>query len=222
MVDISVSLHPILKTDKENFIKELYDIETSKAEYIHIDIMDGKFVPSETKEMMELARTTKCISNIPLDVHIMVKNVYESLDEYLSIEPNILTFHIEAIESKTEVEKVITKIKNSGVKVGIAISPNTKIEEIFPYLKIIHMVLIMTVIPGASGQKLISETIEKVRELDLYLKKNNLEVDIEVDGGITTENVGLLKDAGANIIVIGSAFFKSENRVDTIRILKKI
>ncbi|MCI8621579.1 MAG: ribulose-phosphate 3-epimerase [Clostridia bacterium] len=179
MVEISTS---ILNVEKENASKIFYGLEVAKTDYFHIDVMDGKFVPKDTSELMlEYTNVVKQISNIPLDVHLMVENVKEYIDEYAGFKPNIITFHLEATKSKEEVKELIKYIKETGARVGISVKPNTKIEEVYEYLPYIHMCLIMTVEPGLGGQKLIPEMIDKVRTLKDYITKNNLDLDIEVD-----------------------------------------
>ena len=214
MIEVSPS---ILSADKENFAKEIYSLEIARADYIHVDVMDNEFVPNYT-EMMPLAEVAKQISNIPLDVHLMVKDVKAYVDAFLTVNPQIITFHLEAIEN---VDEMIKYIKENNVRVGLSIKPNTIIEELYPYLDKIHMALIMTVEPGFGGQKLIPETIEKVQKLKEYIDKNNLDVDIEVDGGVTLENADSLKTAGANILVAGTTVFKAEDRKKIIEELKK-
>lgn len=218
MVEISTS---ILNIKSENRIKTMYDLEVAKTDYFHIDIMDGKFVENDTKEkMITYMNELKQISNTPLDIHLMVENVKENIEECLAYNPNILTFHIEAVKEE-ERKTLIEKIKKQNCRVGIAIKPETDIEEIKEYLPYIHMVLIMTVEPGKGGQKLIPETIEKIKELKEYLDKQNLEIDIEVDGGINLENVDILKTAGANIIVAGTAILNAEDYKEVITEMKQ-
>ncbi|HIU52300.1 MAG TPA: ribulose-phosphate 3-epimerase [Candidatus Merdicola faecigallinarum] len=218
MVEISTS---ILNIKSENRIKTMYDLEVAKTDYFHIDIMDGKFVENDTKEkMITYMNELKQISNTPLDIHLMVENVKENIEECLAYNPNILTFHIEAVKEE-ERKPLIEKIKKQNCRVGIAIKPETDIEEIKEYLPYIHMVLIMTVEPGKGGQKLIPETIEKIKELKEYLDKQNLEIDIEVDGGINLENVDILKTAGANIIVAGTAILNAEDYKEVITEMKQ-
>ena len=164
MVEVSTS---VLNVAKENATKTFYNLETAHTDYFHIDVMDGKFVPNNTYELMkEYATTIKQISNIPLDVHFMTYFVKDNIEQYIGLEPNIITFHIEAVESKEEVLEIIRYIKDNKCRVGIAIKPNTPIEEIYEFLPYIHMILVMTVEPGFGGQGLIPETIEKVKKLN--------------------------------------------------------
>lgn len=219
MVEVSTSL---LSVKKENIIATIYNLELAKTDYFHIDVMDGKFVEQDTTEtMQEYCNNIKQISNIPLDVHLMVKDIKSYIDSFIAYEPNIITFHLEACKDKKEVLNLIKYLKENNIKVGISIKPNTKVEEIYEYLPLIHLVLIMTVEPGYGGQKLIPETIDKVKELKEYIEKNNIDIDIEVDGGINLENKEILKEAGANIIVAGSSIINSEDFKETIKIIKE-
>ena len=219
MIEVSTS---ILSVKKEQATKTFYNLEVAKTNYFHIDVMDGKFVPNNTAKLMkEYATTIKHISNLPLDVHLMVENPKEYILEYLELQPNIITIHKESIKQEQELIELINLIKENNIKAGISVKPNTPIEEIYNLLPYIHVVLIMTVEPGKGGQKLIPETIEKIRKLNEYLQQKNLEIDIEVDGGINTQNVEQIKNAGANIIVAGTAIINSENYEQTIKELKE-
>lgn len=169
MTEISASL---LNLPEENATKTMYNLEVAKINYFHIDVMDGKFVQKNNIELMKsYALTVSHISNLGIDVHLMVENVEEFVEEYLTLNPQILTFHIEQTVSEERTKKLINRIKESGTRVGIAISPDTDLEKIKPYLEYVHMVLIMTVIPGLGGQKLIPETLEKVKELKKYIDR---------------------------------------------------
>ena len=219
MVEISTS---ILSINKKEAIKTIYNLETAKTDYFHIDVMDGKFVENNTNDvMLEYCEYLNSITNTPLDVHLMVENVEEYIKSYLVFEPNIITFHYEAAKSKDELNRWIKLVKENNCKVGISIKPNTRIEKIYEILPYIHTVLIMTVEPGKGGQKLIPETISKIKELRQYLEKSNLEVDIEVDGGINLENVEEIKKVGADIIVAGTAVTNSDNYGQVIQELRK-
>lgn len=219
MVEVSTS---VLNVAKENATKTFYNLETAHTDYFHIDVMDGKFVPNNTYELMkEYTTTIKQISNIPLDVHFMTYFVKDNIEQYIGLEPNIITFHIEAVESKEEAMDIIKYIKENNSRVGIAVKPNTPVEEIYEYLPYIHMVLVMTVEPGFGGQGLIPETIDKVKTVKQYIDENQLEIDIQVDGGINLETANTAIEAGANILVSGSAIIKSDDYKKTIESLKK-
>lgn len=218
MVEVSAS---ILNVDKEKATRTFYDLETAKINYFHIDVMDGKFVENNTEAIMkDYALTISHISNLGLDVHLMVENVEKFIDEYSMLEPEIITFHIEATKDEERTKNAINEIKNIGSRVGIAINPATSIEEIKPYLPFIHMVLIMTVVPGKGGQKFILETLEKLKELKKYIDENNIDIDLEVDGGINAETAELCKESGANILVAGKYLITSENFNEAVKKLK--
>lgn len=218
MTEVSAS---ILNVNKDNATRTFYDLETAKINYFHIDIMDGKFVENSTEEIMkDYSLTISHISNLGLDVHLMVKDVEKFIDEYSMLEPEIITFHIEATENEERTKNVINEIKNIGSRVGIAISPDTPVESIKKYLPLIHMVLIMTVIPGKGGQKLIPETISKIKELKEYIDSNNIDIDIEVDGGINDETAKMCTEAGANILVVGKYLVTASNFSDIIKKIK--
>lgn len=219
MVEVSTS---ILNVKKEEAIKTFYNLEIAKTDYFHIDVMDGNFVENYTNDLMlEYCEYLNAITTIPLDVHLMVSDVEKYIKSYLVFEPNIITIHLESIKDKEELKRMIKVIKDSNCRVGISIKPDTKIEEIYDILPYIHLALIMTVEPGKGGQKLIEEMIEKIKRLREYIDERGLDVDIEADGGINLENVDLLKNAGCDIIVSGTAIIKSNNYSDVIEQLKK-
>lgn len=218
MTEISAS---ILNLEEENATKKMYNLETAKIDYFHIDVMDGKFVKNNNLELMKnYALTVSHISNLGIDVHLMVENVEENVEEYLDLNPQIITFHIEASKSEERTQKIIDLIKQNGSRVGLAISPDTDLENIKPYLKYIHLVLVMTVVPGLGGQKLIPETLEKVCELKKYIEENNIDIDIEVDGGINDITAKEATQAGANILVVGKYLITSDNLSETVNKLK--
>lgn len=220
MSQVSVS---ILSVPKEEAVPTLfYNLETAKIDYFHIDVMDGKFVEKNTLDFMkQCSLTISHISNIGLDVHLMVENVEEIMDDYIPLEPQIITFHYEAVQEKARMMEIIQDIKDNGIKVGIAISPETSVSCIKEFLPYVHQVLVMTVIPGKGGQKLIPETLEKIKELKQYCSEHNFEIEIEADGGINCETVQSVKNAGCDILVAGSYITNAENYADSVRILKE-
>lgn len=209
MIEISTS---ILSVEKGNEAEIFMLLEKSKTDYFHIDVMDGKFVKQDTyHNMIEYSNYIKRISNLPLDVHLMVEDIETGIEVFSADEPNIITFHLEACKNKEEVMKNINLIKEKGSRVGIAIKPETSIEKVYEYLPYIHMCLIMTVEPGKGGQTLITDMIAKIDELKTYIEKNNLEIDIEADGGINLKTAQRVKKAGANILVAGTAILKASD-----------
>ena len=197
----------ILGGSFSNMEKIISDLNESKAEYIHFDVMDGDFVPNLTfgpQFISDLRQKTKKI----FDVHLMIYRVSKFLDDYIKEGSNIITFHCEIDENLIE---LINKIKQNNIKAGIAIKPKTSWEKIKKYLHTIDQVIIMTVEPGFGGQSFISDQIKKIESISHYIKENNLDVDIEIDGGINYETGKLCVDAGANILVAGSFLFKQDN-----------
>ena len=185
--------------------------------------MDGKFVKKDTyKKMLEYSGYIKRISNLPLDVHLMVEDVETAIKVFTTVEPNTITFHYEACKDKEEVFKMINLIKENNCKVGISVKPDTDIEKIYEFLPYIHTCLVMTVEPGEGGQTLLTDMIAKISKLKKYIDANNIEIDIEADGGINIDNVEKVKQAGANIIVAGTAIIDSEDFTQTINELKKV
>ena len=213
----------ILNVEEENSIKTFYRIETAHTDYFHIDVMDGEFVENNTVEKMkQYSDNIKNISNIPLDVHLMVKDIKKYIDMFLPCEPRIISFHIEATKSGKETMELIDYIKEGNCKVGIAVNPETEISKVYDYLPYIHNVLVMSVYPGKGGQKFIENTYEKIKELKKYVEQNNFENEIEVDGGINLENVNDINEAGADIVVAGNAIINSKDYLYTINKLKTL
>ncbi len=203
MVEVSTSILSIKEGEES---KVYFELETAKTDYFHIDVMDGKFVEKDTyHKMIENASYIKRISNLPLDVHLMVEDVKTAIDDFLAVEPNIITFHLEACKSKEEVYEIINYIKENNCRVGISVKPNTKIEEIYEFLPYIHMCLVMTVEPGKGGQTLLTDMLDKIATLKKYVEEQNLELDIEADGGINLKTAPEVKKAGANVLVAGTA-----------------
>ena len=202
----------ILAADFDNLEKEIRSIEEAGADYIHIDVMDGEFVNNKTQgiDMLEIANKT---TNLPLDTHLMVENPEDWIDDFL--ESDTVTFHIEATDEE-RANSIIEKLHEHEIRAGIAIKPDTSIEEVLPYVDKVDMILVMTVEPGFGGQKLIPACLEKVKQL----REISKEIDIEVDGGINLENIEEAKKTGANIIVAGTSIFKAENRKYVIEKMK--
>ena len=199
----------ILGGSFSNMEKIISELDQSKAEYIHFDVMDGDFVPNLTfgpQFISNLRTKTKKI----FDVHLMINRVNKFLDDYIKAGSNIITFHYEINE---DLNKLIDKIKQNRIKVGIALKPKTTCEEIKKYLHLVDQVIIMTVEPGFGGQTFLSDQVYKIESISKYIRENNLNVDIEIDGGINYETGKLCVDAGANILVAGSFLFKQSSLI---------
>ena len=219
MIEISTSILNMIK-GKES--ETIFGLEKAKTDYFHIDVMDGKFVKNDTyNTMLNLSSYIKRISNLPMDVHLMVEDVKKGINDFSSIEPNIITFHLEACKDENKVFEYINLIKENNSKVGISVKPDTPIEKIYKYLPYVHMCLVMTVEPGKGGQTLLSEMIEKIETLKKYIEENNLEIDIEADGGINLNTCEAVKNAGANILVSGTAILMAKDYKEIIDELKK-
>ena len=207
---MSIKISPsILGGSFSNIERIILDLNQSKAEYIHFDVMDGDFVPNLTFGPKFISNVRK-FSNKVFDVHLMINRVEKFLDDYIRAGSDIITFHIEINE---DIENIIKKIKAKGIKCGLAIKPKTSWSEIQPYLQLIDQVIIMTVEPGFGGQEFMNEQVDKIKNISNYIKLNNLRVGIEIDGGINFENGKTCVKAGANILVAGSFLFNQDDLI---------
>lgn len=213
MTNIIVS-PSILSADFANLQSEVEELEKAGADWIHVDVMDGHFVPNLTIGA-PVVKAIKPHTNIPLDVHLMIENPQNYVDDFVKAGANIITFHYEATKEMTE--DVISHIKSQDVLVGLSIKPKTKPEEILEYLLTVDMVLIMTVEPGFGGQSFIKECAEKIPVIKQNAPENLI---IQVDGGINEQTAKTCKELGANSLVAGSYIFKSPDIEDAIKSLR--
>ena len=210
MTKVSIS---ILDCDFENITSEIKKINDNKIDLIHIDIMDGKFVNNQTEKLFNLNKISS-LTNLKYDIHMMVEEPLEKIDEYIKYEPEIISIHI---EKNSNLIDCIRKIKSYNINAGVAINPDTNITELYDILELIDLVLIMSVHPGKGGQKFINETIDKVKDINNKKNKNNF--IISVDGGVNDTNSKDLINSGADLLVSGSYLVKSDNLNNSIKSL---
>jgi len=207
----------MLSSDFGRLIDEIELINKSNADWFHLDVMDGVFVPNITfgSPVLDIFKN---YAKKPLDIHLMIVNPENYIDKFSSYNPDIITIHMEAVN---DISAVLKKIKNLNIKAGLAINPDTPIKHLEPYINEIDMVCLMGVFPGFSGQKFINKTNSRLRDLKNLIESKKSKVLIQIDGGVDLSNVKDLSRLGADILVSGSCIFKSKNPSKIIDSLKK-
>ena len=210
----------ILSADFSQLGNEIKRLEKGGADLIHVDVMDGHFVPNLTIGP-PVIKVLRQYSTLPFDVHLMISPVHKYIKDYAEAGADIITIHPEATEN---IESSISLIKKLNKKIGLSLNPDTSIEIIEKFLSSIDLVLIMSVYPGFGGQKFIPNVVNKIKKLKSIKEKQNLKFDIEVDGGINFDNSKLVVEAGANILVSGTTIFKNNNgnikkNIETLRLI---
>lgn len=203
-----------------NFAKlgeEVLEVEKGGADWIHIDVMDGHFVPNITMGPIAV-EAIRPLTNLPLDVHLMIKNPDRYIEDFAKAGADYITVHVEACP---HLHRSIQLIRSFGVKPGVVLNPHTPIETIQHILEDIELVLFMTVNPGFGGQKFIHSVVPKVAQLSKIIKEKGLSIDIEIDGGINEETVAICAQAGANVFVAGSAIYGKVDRAAALQSIKK-
>ena len=208
----------ILSADFANLGRDILEAHNAGAKYLHVDVMDGKFVPSISFGM-PVIKSIRSVSDIVFDVHLMIEEPIRYIKEFVESGADIITIHLEACEN---VQATIDKIHEMGVKAGLSIKPGTPVESLLPYLDKVEMILMMSVEPGFGGQKYIEASTERIRQVRAMLDERNLSTDLQVDGGINVDNVSVVLDAGVNVVVAGSAIFGGNIEEKTKAFMEKL
>lgn len=208
----------LLSCDFSKMGDEIKRMDACGADWMHLDVMDGHFVPNITFGA-PVIRTVRGYSDKPFDVHLMISDPLKYADDFIDAGADIITFHIEC---DSDIQQTIDKIKSRNVKVGLVVKPNTPASAVFPYLKDLDLVLVMTVEPGFGGQSFMADMLPKVQEIKAECAMRKLDVLIEADGGISTSTIKQAADAGVDICVAGTAVFKAEDSAKAIAELKAI
>ncbi len=205
----------ILSADFANLERDIQLVENNGADWIHVDVMDGHFVPNITIGI-PVVKSIKKVTKLPLDVHLMIENPEKYIKDFANAGADILTFHYEAVK-KENIKNLISEIKELGVKAGLSIKPKTQPEEILEFLQDLDLVLVMTVEPGFGGQKFMEDCAEKIKLIKQHAPEN---LYIQVDGGINAQTGKICTEFGANSLVAGSYIYKAENIKEAISSLK--
>lgn len=206
----------LLSCDFSQMGKEIERMDKAGADYMHLDVMDGHFVPNITFGA-PVIKTVRKFTNKPFDVHLMISEPLRYIDDFADAGADIITFHVEC---DSDIDKTIDKIKSRGVKAGLVIKPKTEASAVFEYLEKLDMVLVMTVEPGFGGQSFMEDMLPKVLQLKAECKRRGIDLPVEVDGGIGEATIAKAAAAGVDICVAGTAVFKAENAAEAISQLK--
>ena len=206
----------ILASDFSNLNKAFDDMKNAGAEMAHIDVMDGVFVPNISIGI-PVVKSLRPKSDLIFDVHLMIIDPIKYVKDFADAGADIITFHI---ESESDVSQTIAEIKKTGKKVGIALKPKTPAPAVFPYLDKVDMVLVMTVEPGFGGQKFMADMMPKLREIKNECEKRNLDILLQVDGGVDDKTAMTVKENGANVLVAGTYFFKAQDKKSAANLLR--
>ena len=207
----------ILSADFSKLGEEIEAVEAAGADYIHIDVMDGHFVPNITVGPM-IVKAARKVTDLPLDVHLMIENPERYIDDFVAAGSDVIAVHVETV---IHLHRLLGVIRDAGIKAGAALNPATPLSSIQHVLNNLDMVILMTVNPGFGGQSFIPEVLPKIEELKRIIEQKGIEVDIEVDGGTNVENISQVARAGANVFVAGNAVFGSQDYAETIALMRE-
>ena len=211
MIKVLPSSNPEKEDNLINYVKQLEDLG---VEYLHCDVMDGIFVENKCLSV-EKIREIRNNTNILLDVHLMIDNPNKHIEQYISLKPNIITIHYESVKNKSDIIKLAKRIRSKDIMFGLSIKPDTPVSDIVKFADVIDLILIMSVVPGKSGQRFIESSIEKIK--DASALANGRDIIIEVDGGINLDNYKDVIKAGARFLVMGSAFYKEKEKSQLLK-----
>lgn len=207
----------ILSADFAKLGEEIKDVEQGGADYIHVDVMDGHFVPNITIGPL-IVDAIRPITDLPLDVHLMIENPDQYIEVFVEAGANIISVHVETCR---HLHRTIQNIKNHGVKAGVVLNPATPVESIQHIIQDVDMVLLMSVNPGFGGQKFIDAVVPKIKQVSEMVRSIGKDIEIEVDGGVNPETAKICLDSGANVLVAGSAVFSKKNRKEAIANIRR-
>ena len=208
----------ILSADFANLGRDIRDIEANGADFVHVDIMDGIFVPNISIGI-PVVKAIRPVTNLPLDVHLMIDRPIRYVEEFVKAGADFVTIHVEADQPQNTLE-ALDKIHELGCKAGIVLKPKTPAEAAIPYLEKCDMILVMTVEPGFGGQSFMAHQMDKVRQLREWVDEMELDCYIEVDGGVDANTCAICKENGANVLVAGSAYFKAADRAEFVKLVQ--
>ena len=209
----------ILAADFANLERDIRDIEANGADFVHVDIMDGIFVPNISIGI-PVVKAIRPVTKLPLDVHLMIDRPIRYVEDFVKAGADFVTIHVEADQPQNTLE-ALDKIHALGCKAGIVLKPKTPAEAAIPYLEKCDMILVMTVEPGFGGQSFMADQMGKVSQLKEWMEDINPECLIEVDGGVDTKTHTVCKEAGANVLVAGSAYFKASDRAEFVKLIQQ-
>ena len=205
----------ILSADFANLERDIHNIEQNGADWVHVDVMDGIFVPNISIGI-PVVKALRPVTDLPLDVHLMIDRPIRYVEEFVKAGADYVTIHIEADQPQNTLE-ALDKIRALGCKAGIVLKPKTPVEAAIPYLEKCDLVLVMTVEPGFGGQKFMADMMPKVAQLKEWMEDINPDCHIEVDGGVDANTCNLCKESGADVLVAGSAYFKATDRASFVK-----